>query len=118
MVDGGAGVPSLEAEPRGGEPRRDVEEVAGGDEALEPREGLVRAARRRESPRRQVVETTLGIPFRPLALEADEERESLVPPLLPRRLRDRRLERRVGRGRRQRQGGEEGEGDEEQPAGH
>ena len=102
-------VPLLEAQARGGEARGDVEEVVGGDVALEPDEGLVDAAEPAEGAGGEEVEAAVGVARRRKAVELAEAGEDAGPVLRASGLRGLLLEvpkglrgdgRRVGGGRR------------------
>ena len=74
-------VPLLEAEARGGEARRDVEEVSRRDVALEPHEGLVEPAEPGEGARREEVEAAVGVARGGEAVELPEMGEDVGPVL-------------------------------------
>ena len=80
-LEGVEAVPLLEPEARGGEARRNVEEVARRDEALEADEGLVRAAEPRERARGEEVESAVGVACRREPVELAERREDVGPVL-------------------------------------
>ena len=72
-------VAAFEPERAGGEAGRHVEEVVGGDVALEERDRLVAAARRGERARGEVVEAAVGVPLGGLSLQAVEPLQDLRP---------------------------------------
>ena len=80
-LQGAEAVALLEAESRGGEARRNVEEVARRDVALEPHEGLVEAAETREGARREEVEAAVGVARGGEAVELPEVGEDVGPVL-------------------------------------
>ena len=80
-LEGAEAVSLLEAESRGGEARRDVEEVPRRDVALEPHEGLVEAAEPGEGARREEVEAAVGVARGGEAVELSEVGEDVRPVL-------------------------------------
>jgi hypothetical protein len=85
-LEGAEAVSLLESEARGGEARRDVEEVARRHVALEPHERLVEAAEAREGARREEVEAAVGVARGGEAVDLPEMREDVRPVLGARRL--------------------------------
>ena len=100
-------VAALEPERAGGEAGRHVEEVVGGDVALEERDGLVAAARRGESARGEVVEAAVRVALGGRRFRRVEPLEDLGPFSGARRGREVALARPASR--RARGGGEESE---------
>ena len=80
-LEGAEAVALLEAEARGGEAGRNVEEVTRRDVALEPHEGLVEAAESREGARGEEVEAAVGVARGGEAVELSEVREDVGPVL-------------------------------------
>ena len=109
-LQGAEAVALLEAEARGGEARRNVEEVTRRDVALEPHEGLVEAAETREGARREEVEAAVGVARGGEAVELPEVGEDVGPVLGAGRLGRVALEGAERLGRDGRRGGRSGSG--------